>query len=325
MKTRRALLAAAGLMMSALALPAQAQDYPTQQIRIVIALPPGGSADTIGRMFGEHLRSVWKQPVVIENRPGGDGLIGPTAVAKSKPDGYTLLFSTPSLPTAKAFLKEPAINAETDLIAIGQVVESPFVIAVNAKHDVKTVKEFLDKARASKSALNIGYFAAGNRLSVESFRRIEPSRSVQMTPVGYKGEAPMLAALAGGEVDIGVATAVTVRGLAQQGKVRALAVTGSKRSISMPELPTAEESGATGYDPGQIWFGLLAPAGTPAPIVQKLSEQVFAFAKIPGIDKKLEPYGFAPSPTTPEDFAKLISKDAERAVRLGKEAGIEPQ
>lgn len=324
MKTRSAILLAALAALGASG-ASLAQDYPTQQIRIVIALPPGGSADTIGRMFGEHLRGNLKQPVVIENRAGGDGLIGPTVVAKSKPDGHTLLFSTPSLPTAKAFLKTPAIDPEKELIAIGQVVESPFVIAVSEKHDVKSVKEFLDKARQTKAPINIGYFAAGNRLSIESFRQLSVAKDIQMTPVGYKGEAPMLAALAGGEVDIGVATAVTVKGLAQQGKVRALAVTGAKRSISMPELPTADESGATGYDPGQIWFGLLAPAGTPQHIVQKLSEQVFSFAKIPGIDKKLEPYGFAPLPTTPEEFAKLIARDAERAVRLGKVAGIEPQ
>ncbi|HEY8579190.1 MAG TPA: tripartite tricarboxylate transporter substrate binding protein [Beijerinckiaceae bacterium] len=322
MITRKALLGALALAASVAGLAPARADYPDRQIKIVLALPPGGSADTIGRMFADHIKAKWGQTVIVESRSGADGLIGPTYVAKSKPDGYTLFFTTPSLASARALFKNPPLDPEKDLVAIGQVVESPFVVAINTKHQAKTLKEFVDAAKAAKGAMNIGYFAAGNRLTVESFLR---AVDVKATQVPYKGEAAMMAALSTGEVDVGVATAVIVKGMAEQGKVRPLAVTGETRSFTLPDVPTAKEAGAEAFQPSAVWFGLLGPAGLPQDIVAKLSKEVFAFAQQPDLAKRLEPFGFAPKPTTPEAFAALIRHEAQRSVEIARAAGIEQQ
>ncbi|MDF2119116.1 tripartite tricarboxylate transporter substrate binding protein [Roseiarcaceae bacterium H3SJ34-1] len=170
----------------------RAADYPDKIIHMVIALPPGGSADMIGRHFANHLAQRLKQTVVVENRPGADALIGPTYVARSKPDGYTLLFVTPSIPTFRALFKNPPIDPEKDLIAIGQVVESPYVIAVPATSPFKTLPEFLSYVRQNPNKLNAGVFAAGIRLATETFMR---GYGLKMTVVAYKGESPMASAL----------------------------------------------------------------------------------------------------------------------------------
>lgn len=316
----RALLGAA--IIGAASVSAAAAQYPDRTIKIVLALPPGGSADTIGRMFADHLKAKWGQTVIVESRSGADGLIGPTYVSKAKPDGYTLFFTTPSLASGKALFKNPPIDAEKDLVAIGQVVESPFVVAINTKHPQKTLMEFVEAARAAKGAMNVGYFAAGNRLTVESFLR---AVDVKATVVPYKGEAAMVTALSAGEVDFGVATAVVVKGMAEQGRVRPLAVTGATRSFTLPDVPTAFEAGAKTFQPSAVWFGLLGPAGLPADIVKKLSDEVMAFTSQPELVKRLEPFGFAPKGTRPEEFAKLISHEVQRSVEIAREAGIPPQ
>jgi tripartite-type tricarboxylate transporter receptor subunit TctC len=318
------LLRFAPILLAALApnLSAKAADYPSGPIRIVIALPPGGSADTIGRYFAEHLNQRFKQTVIVENRPGADALIGPTYVARSKPDGLTLLFVTPSIPTFRALFKNPAIDPEKDLVAIGQVVESPYFIAIPSKSPFKTLPDFLNHVRANPGKLNVGVFAAGNRLTVETFKR---GYGLDMTTVSYKGESPMAVALMAGEVDLGIATAVTTVAPAKEGKLRILAVTGKKRAPTFPDAPTVAESGAKGFEPGSIWFGLLAPAATPKDIVKTLSDEIFAFASRPELPAKLEPFGFVPAPTSTADFTALIAREANNAIESAKAAGIEPQ
>lgn len=301
---------------------ALAADYPSGPIRIIIALPPGGSADTIGRYFAEHLNQRLKQTVIVENRPGADALIGPTYVARSKPDGLTLLFTTPSLPTFRALFKNPAIDPEKDLVAIGQVVESPYFIAVPASSPVKTLPELLAQVRANPGKFNAGVFAAGNRLTVESFKR---GYGLDMVTVSYKGEMPMAVALMAGEVSLGIATAVTTVAPAKEGKLRILAVTGQKRAPTLPDAPTVAESGATGFQPGSIWFGLLAPVATPKDIVKTLSDEIFAFTSRPELPARLEPFGFVPSPTSTADFTALVAREARNAIESAKAAGIEPQ
>ncbi|HEV2571742.1 MAG TPA: tripartite tricarboxylate transporter substrate binding protein [Beijerinckiaceae bacterium] len=320
---RARLLLMAAIFYAAMTAPfAMAADYPSGPIRIIIALPPGGSADTIGRYFAEHLNQRFKQTVIVENRPGADALIGPTYVARSKPDGLTLLFTTPSLPTFRALFKNPAIDPEKDLVAIGQVVESPYFIAVPANSPVKTLPELLAQVRANPGKFNVASFAAGNRLTVESFKR---GFGLDMVTVAYKGEAAMSAALQAGEVNLGIATAVTIVAPAKEGKLRVLAVTGKKRATTLPEAPTVAESGVTGFEPGLVWFGLLAPVATPKDIVKTLSDEIFAFTSRPELPAKLEPFGFVPAPTSTADFTALVAREARNAIESAKAAGIEPQ
>jgi len=257
----------------------------------------------------------------VENRPGGNGMLGPTYVARSKPDGYTLLLSAPSIATAVTSMKDMPINPEKDLDGVSQLIHTEYVIAVNSKLPVKTLRELIDYAKANKGKLNYGYFAVGSRLTSEYFNTLA---GIEISSVGYKGEALMVAAAAAGEVEVAIATTVTLREPAARGEVRVLAVSGDTRSKVFPDVPTAGEAGLKGFDVS-VWFGLLAPAGTPAAIKNRISAEVAEFTKLPDVIAKMESFGLTPRASTPEAMSRLLTEDIKRAVAVAKKAGIEPQ
>lgn len=300
---------------------ARAQDYPSAQVRLVIPFPPGGSTDLVGRLLAIYLGDRWKQTVIVENRPGGNGMLGPTYVAKSKPDGYTILLAAPSIATAPASMKDMPINPEKDLEGVSQLIATEYVVSVNSKLPVKTLKELIDYAKNNKGKLNYGYFAVGSRLTSEYFNTLA---NINIASVGYKGEALMVAAVAAGEVEVGLATTVTLKEPAARGEVRVLAVTGNTRSKLFPNVPTAAEAGLPEFD-SSVWFGLFAPAGTPAPIKAKFSAEVAKFVQQPDVIAKMEAFGLTPRASTPEAMSRLLSQDIKRALATAKRAGIEPQ
>lgn len=310
-------IAIAGL--TALAAPAHAQSYPTQTVRIVIPFPPGGSTDLVSRMIAAYLSTAWKQSVIVENKPGGNGMLGPTFVAKAKPDGYTILLAAPSLATAPATMKVMPIDPQKDLDAISQTVESPYVVSVNAKVPVKTLQELIDYAKKNPGKLNYGSFAVGSRLTSERFARIA---GVKLNHVGYRGEALMMAATASGEVEVGLATPVTMMEYYSRGAIRILAVSSSERLPALKDIPTTKEAGLGEFDT-TVWFGLFAPAGTPMDIRRKIAAGVAEWAKTADAIKKLEGVGFRPKASTPEQLAEHLRLETQRAVDIGKAIGIE--
>ncbi len=315
--------AAAALLAAAVvsASPARAQDYPTSSIRLVIPFPPGGSTDLVGRLLAAYLGDQWKQTVVVDNKPGGNGMLGPTFAARSKPDGYTILLAAPSIATAVTSMKDMPIDPEKELEGVSQLIHTEYVVAVNSKLPVKTLKELIAYAKANPGKLNYGSFAVGSRLTSEYFNSIA---GVEITHVGYKGEALMVAAVASGEVQVGLATTVTLKEPAARGEVRILAVTGDTRSKIFPDVPTAEEAGLPGFDT-TVWFGLFAPAGTPPAIKNKIAAEVAKFVRQPDIIAKMEGAGLTPRASTPEAMSRYLSQDIKRAIETAKRAGIEPQ
>ncbi len=301
--------------------PVMAQDYPTAAVRIVVPFPPGGSTDIVGRLLASHLGDAWKQTVVVENRPGGNGMLGPTFVARSKPDGYTFLLAAPSIATAVTSMKDMPINPEKDLEGVSQLISTDYAMAVNAKQPMKTLKEVIDFAKANPGKLNYGYFAVGSRLTTEYFSTLA---GIKMNPVGYKGENPMVTALASGEVEVGLSTIAAMREFANRGEVRILAITGEKRSPVFPDVPTAAEAGLPAFD-SSVWFGIFAPAGTPAAIKNKVSQEIARFTQKPDVIAKMESFGLTPKASTPEQMSRHLSTDIKRAVETAKLAGIEPQ
>lgn len=312
-------LGATAAAFMAFALPAQAQSWPNQTVRIVIPFPPGGSTDLVSRMMAAHFQTAWKQSVIVENKPGGNGMLGPTYVVKSKPDGYTILLAAPSLATAPATMKVMPIDPQKDLDAISQAVESPYVVSVNTKVPVKTLQKLIDYAKKNPDKLNYGSFAVGSRLTTERFARIA---GVKMNHVGYRGEALMMAATASGEVDVGLATPVTMMEYHSRGSIRILAVTSDQRLPALKDVPTTKEAGLGEFDT-TVWFGLFAPAGTPIEIRRKIAAEVGVWAKTADAIKKLEGVGFRPKASTPEALAKHLQAETQRSLEIGKAIGIE--
>lgn len=313
----------AGVLTSASvwAAPAAAQDYPTASVRLVIPFPPGGSTDLVGRLLAAYLGEQWKQTIVVDNRPGGNGMLGPTFVARAKPDGYTILLAAPSIATAVTTMKDMPIDPEKELEGVSQLIHTEYVLAVNSKLPVKSLAELVAYAKANPGKLNYGSFAVGSRLTSEFFKTLA---AIDLVHVGYKGEALMVQAIAANEVQLGLATTVTMREPAARGEIRVLAVTGDTRSKVFPDVPTAAEAGMPAFDTS-VWFGLFAPAGTPSAIKTRIAAEVAKFVKQPDVIAKMEAAGLTPRASTPEAMSRHLSVDIKRAIETAKRAGIEPQ
>lgn len=314
-RTCVAVVLAAFIGVSGAGIPASvAQEYPTKNVTLVIPFPPGGSTDLVGRLLAKHLGDAWKRTVVVENRPGGNGMLGPTAVAKARPDGYTLLLAAPSVATAKATMKVMPIDPMKDLAPVSQLIEVPYVISVNAQVPVKSLKELIGLAKASPGKLNYGWFAVGSRLTSEFFAN---AAGVKLTAVGYRGEALMMAALAAGEVQVGLATPVNVLEFQAKGQIRALAVTGDKRMEKLKDVPTTAEAGVAEFNT-RVWFGLFAPGRTPLDIRKKIAAEVANYAKNPEVIARLGAAGFEAKASSPEELGSLLARETERAIKLGE-------
>jgi tripartite-type tricarboxylate transporter receptor subunit TctC len=294
--------------------------YPARPIRIVVTIPPGGAPDITARLVGQKVSESIGQPVVVENRPGANGNTAADLVAKSPADGYTLLLAADSLIAVNPHLyARMPIDTLKDLAPVASLVANQFVLSVNPSLPVKSFQEFVDYARKANPPLN--YASGGNGSQHQlTMEMLKARAGINLVHVPYRGGAPATTATMAGEVAAmfaGTSTAPQIKA----GRLRALAVSGTKRSTAFPELPTIAE-----FYPGfenSIWLGLFGPAGMPREVLEKLRIEIRKALELPEIREKLHAAGgLEPLVTTPEEFAALIRRDYDRFGKLIKEVGI---
>ena len=288
-----------------------AQAFPNKGIRIVVAYPPGGGTDVLARLVGRYLNDALRQPIVVENRAGANGLIGVDYVAKSPADGYTLL----------AIAAGPLNDGNLGLFAPITLFAAPsYVLVVNPAVNAASVRELITLARSQPGKLAYGSTGGGaaSHLAAELFKAMA---GVDLLHVPYKGVGNAVSDLLGNQVQMMISPTQSVVAQVKSGKLRALAVSGSERSPSLPELPTISEAGVPGYS-AEGWFGLLAPAGTPQEVVARLNRDVNGVLQLPEVKTRLIDLGASPASTTPEQFGEFIRRDNAKWAKLIKERGI---
>lgn len=300
---------------------AMAQTFPDRMVRFVVPYPPGGFNDTLARVSAEKLTKMWNQPVVVENKPGGNTTVGNVSVAKAPADGYTILV-TPlpfsALPGLYgASLPYDALKDFTPLVWAGSTQNA---LVVRNELPVNNVKDLLEYARKNPGKLNFGSTGSGssNHLSMELFMKMTGTK---MAHIPYKGSAPAVTAMLGGEID---ALFDNVPNLLQQikaGKMKAIGVSGVHRSVLLPEVPTVADSGVPGYEVN-VWFGMQLPAGTPKPIVDKLNRDIVQLLKEPDVVQRFRIQGVEVVASTPAEFSQLVQKEIVKWTQLIKDANI---
>jgi tripartite-type tricarboxylate transporter receptor subunit TctC len=311
------LVAAATLVAAPVAM---AQTYPTKPVKLVVPFPPGGSLDITGRLLAQKLTEAWGQPVVVENKPGAGGNIGADLVAKSAPDGYTILLGALSTHAVNPSLyaKMP-YDAAKDFAPITLIAITPNVLVVNAASPVNNAREFIAYAKANPGKLSFGSGSNGSagHLAGELFK-VETGTDAVHVP--FKGGAPATQALLAGDTQFMFDNLANAMAQVKAGKLKALAVTTAKRSPLVPELPTMAEAGLPGFDIS-TWYGLFAPAGTPPAIVAKWNADVTKILNSPEVRTRLIADGAEPAPNTPEQFAQMIASELTKYARIVKISG----
>ncbi|MBA2961080.1 MULTISPECIES: tripartite tricarboxylate transporter substrate binding protein [Ramlibacter] len=311
------------LLLGAALLPARAA-WPERPIRLIVAFPPGGGTDIVARLLAPALSQRLGQPITIDNRGGAGGNIGTDAAAHAAPDGYTLLMGNiaPNAINASTFKHLP-YDPEKDFAPISLVAVTPNILVVNPSVPAQSVADLIALAKSQPHSLN--YPSAGrgtsSHLAGELFNTMA---RVDMVHVPYKGGGPAFTDLLGGQVQLFFATMPAAMPFVKSGRLRPLAVTSSQRSATLPDLPTIAESGLPGYS-AVTWYGLLAPRGTPADIVQKVSREINEILKLPATREQLIAQGFEPAGSSPSDFAGFISAEIVKWGRVVKAAGIAPE
>jgi len=300
---------------------ALAQAYPVKPIRLVLPYPPGGGSDTIGRPLAQKMGEGLGQQVVVENRGGAGGNIGMEAVARSAPDGYTLVFAlTAQLAINPGLYPKLPYDPVRDYAPITLLGAGGYILVVHPSLPVKSVKELVALARARPG--QIAYSSSGNgsggHLGVELFNSMA---GIRMLHVPYKGGGPALMDMIAGQVQLLFATQLASWPHVQSGRIRALAVSTAKRPASLPDLPTVAEAGIPGYDSG-VWYGVLAPAGTPREIVTRLNREVARVLAQPDYRSLLVNNTIEPIGSSPEDFASTIKSEIVKWARVIKDAGV---
>lgn len=320
MNARTKLLAAA-LMASLLGAAGtlHAQAWPSKQIRIIVPFTPGGFNDTLGRILAQELTKPLGQPVIVENRPGGGTVIGTEMAAKSPPDGYTLFIAALPFSVIQSLYKTN-FDVTRDFAPITLAGVSDNMLVAHPAFPVNSVQDLIKLAKARPGRINYGSSGAGTsvHLSMELFKSMT---GTFMTHIAYKGSAPVVTDLIGGQVDVMFDNIPNVIQHVRAGRMKALAVSGAKRAASAPDVPTVIESGVPGYDVS-VWFGLLAPAGTPRDIVMRLNAEAQRIIATPDVTDKFVKQGVEPRTGTPEQFGDLIKSEVPRWAKVIKDAGI---
>ena len=300
---------------------AQAADYPDKPIRMIVPYPPGGTSDLLARAIAPRLGERLQQTVIIENRAGAGGVIGAQAVARSAPDGYTLVFASIASHGILPVLQKPApYDAIKDFSPITLVANTPNVLVANIQQPIKSLAELLAAAKAKPGSINFGSTSLGGSPHMGG-ELLKTMAGIDIVHVPYKGGGPMLIDLMGGQVQVAFDNLPSSINHIRAGKIRALAVTTAKRWPGAPDIPTMAEAGVPGYESG-AWFGLLAPANTPKPIVEMLQKHVAAILKLPEVEKMFLEQGAEPVGNTPEQFAKVIASELQKWAKVAAATGV---
>jgi tripartite-type tricarboxylate transporter receptor subunit TctC len=299
---------------------AGAQQYPSKPIRLIIPFPPGGPRDTQARLIGPKLTEAWGQPVIIDNRAGANGIIGTEIAAKAPPDGHTLIIVSVGFATAELLYGKLAYDPFRDFVPVTLLTHGPAILMVNPAVPVKSVKELIAYARARPGQLSYGSSGTGSPSHLE-VELLASMTGVQFTHVPYKGMAPALTDLLGGQIQMSMPTIPGGLPHAQSGRLRALGVSGAKRSVAAPDVPTIAEAGVAGFEASN-WYGLVAPAGTPRAIVAKLNQEIGRVLMLPDLRAKLLAMGMEVESNTPEAFAEYLNNDAVKWGRVIKAVGV---
>ena len=301
-----------------------AQDaYPSKPIRIIVAYPAGGANDIVARAIGQELAQDLGQPVVIENKSGAAGTVGADAAAKAPPDGYTLFMAAGAHTLAPSLHVTLPYDIVRDFQPVSLAATGTYLLVVHPSVPAKSVKELIDLAKAKPGALNFASSGVGAppHLAGVMFQKLA---DVTLNHVPYRGDTPAIADLIAGHVQLAFLSIQPLIPQVQAGKLRALAITSGKRSAAIPDLPTVAEAGLPGYDIG-TWWGLLAPAKTPRPAVDKLAGAMRKATAVPSIKERFAAGGIAAQSNTPEEFAAMIKSEVGRYRELASAAGVKPE
>ena len=321
--TRRAAVALACAAAIGSPLLAQAQnDYPNKPIRVIVPFPPGGASDTLGRMVAQHLQTAWGQTAIVENRPGAGGNIGAEAGAKAAPDGTTLTLAAAGFMAVNPSLyPKLAYDSATDFQPIALLVKAPLLMVVNpAKVQAQTARELIDLAKRSPGKITIGNGGTGTaqHLGGVSFAL---AAGIDVAHIPYKGSAPATNDLLGGVFDAQFDNLVTLVPFVKSGKLRALGVSSARRVAALPDVPTLAEAGLPGFEDG-TWYGIVAPRGTPQPVVDKLNAELLKMLAQPETRDKLLAMGLEPAGNSPAEFGQLIRTDIAKYAKVIKAGNV---
>ncbi|MEN9774905.1 MAG: hypothetical protein RL322_1975 [Pseudomonadota bacterium] len=300
--------------------PVLAQAYPTKPVRLVVGFTAGGASDIMGRAIAARLSEQMGQSVIVENRPGAASNIGADHVAKSAPDGYTILLGTISLSINPSLYKNLTYNARTDLLPISQIASTPFMLVVHPSSPIKSVSELIAAAKAAKEPLQYATAGSGSgsHLFMEYFSSLA---GIKMQAIPYKGTSPAMTDVIGGRVPLTFDNVITTGPLSKSGKLRALAVSTTTRASVVPTVPTMVEAGIAGFD-AQAWFGLFAPAGTPAAIVGRLEAETIKALRDPKVQEAFRTNGAEPLGTTAAQFGAFFRNEIDKWGKVVQSAQV---
>lgn len=314
-----AMTMAASIWSGAVAAQAGTATYPNAPVRLVISTPPGGGNDIVARLVGQKLSAAWGQPVVVESKPGASGLIAGATVARASPDGYTLLVTHAALATALALKSNPNVRL-SDLRPVMRIVDTPIAFTVGSATGARSLAEFVATAKARPKELSFGSFGAGTSAHMLG-EMLNRRAGIDLLHVPYKGESPAVSDLLGGQVSSVFGSAGVVSPHVKAGKAVIVAFANHKRVASFPQVPTFAEAGYPDLNvPG--WIGLFAPAGTPAPVVEKLAREMDRIVQMPDVQQRLAEMGYEASGIAMQAFADQLSAEIGKWAALGREAGI---
>jgi tripartite-type tricarboxylate transporter receptor subunit TctC len=303
-------------------LPVAAQQYPVKPIRVIVPFAPGGPSDLLARTVGQKMAESWGQQVIIENRPGANGIVGCELVAKSPPDGYTLVMGTPGTHGINASLF-PKLPYDTikDFAPITRLGVSPYLLISHPSLPVRSAKELIQLARVRPGEIAWATGGSPTQLAAELFKR---TAKIDVLIVPYKGQAPAVTAALSGETSLVFGGVAQTLPQIKAGRLRALGVAGARRSEVLPEVPTIAESGLPGFE-ASGWYGLLAPGATPRAVVERLNTEVVRILRLPDVANRLRGEAYEIPGETPDQFAAVICAEVAKWEPIVKQAGIKPE
>lgn len=297
-----------------------AQTYPSRTIRIVVPYAPGGGVSVLAQLLGTKLSELVKQPVVIDNRPGAGGNLGADAVAKSPPDGYTILLHTSALASASSLYRKLPFDPAKDLVPVTMVIATQFVVAGSLKHPATTLGELIAAAKANPGSLNYGSSGPGSSLHLFA-EMFSSAAGVKFTHIPYRGDAPMVTALIAGDIQLAFLPQANGIANVKGNLIRGLGVTGSKRMAALPGVPTLLEQGIKGLEVGS-WNAMFVAAGTPPPIVHAIQRNIATVLADPQVRERLLALGQEPVGNTPNEFEEQFKGDIAKFAKIIEQANI---